>query len=55
MHWEDRKERNQRYTCKMYTKEFGDALGGHKQSRLEYLEAVDQRGGEMGDETQLIG
>jgi hypothetical protein len=41
--------------------EFGDALGGHDQSRLEeYLEvvdlqAVDQEGGAMAAETLFIG
>jgi len=47
-------------TLRWWLSEFGDALGVHDQSRLEYLEVVhlevvDQEGGTTGAETVYNG
>jgi len=53
-------ERVWRYTWRVRSSEFGDALGGHDRARLEqYLEAVNleavvQEGGATGAETLFI-
>ena len=56
MHLEIVIERVGRCTLRLCPSEFGDALAGYDQARLEeYLEAVDLEGGAMAAEIPFIG